>query len=139
MDARPQASRRSLTMRGCLTYAVLLAGVGFLGCKGQTASAPPAAPAENTASATNAAAQARPVTQPIAVPASAAPDQVIGVFLNALRGGDSPTTESLLTAKAREELTKHSMSVDVQSAPNANYEIRAAQVLSDNPTGAHVS
>jgi hypothetical protein len=126
-------------MRGCLFSALLLAGVGFLGCNGQTASEPAAGSPDNTASAATTATQARPATQPIAVPASAAPDQVITVFLNALRSGDSPTTESLLTAKAREELAKHSMSVDVQPAPDAVYEIRAAQVLPDNPSGAHVS
>ena len=122
-------------MRGCLMIAAL-AGLSLLGCKGQTASAPASSASE---AAPAAAVQQQQATQPIAVPASAAPDQVITVFLNALRSGDSPTTESLLTAKAREELAKHSMSVDVQSAPNALYEIRAAQILADNPGGAHVS
>jgi hypothetical protein len=73
------------------------------------------------------------------VPASATPDQVVTVFLNALRSGDSPTTESLLTSKARQELSRHSLSVDVQSAPNATYQVRPAQVLANDPNGAHVS
>jgi hypothetical protein len=119
--------------------AVLIGGLSLLGCKGQTASAPADGATETAAPAATTATLAQPATQPIAVPAAAAPDQVITVFLNALRTGDSPTTESLLTAKAREELTKHSMSVDVQSAPNAIYEIRAAQILADNSGGAHVS
>jgi hypothetical protein len=126
-------------MRGCLISAVLIGSLSLLGCKGQTASAPAGGTTETAATAATTATLAQPVTQPIAVPAAAAPDQVITVFLNALRTGDSPTTESLLTAKAREELTKHSMSVDVQSAPNAIYEIRAAQILADNSGGAHVS
>lgn len=126
-------------MRGLMISAAILVGLGLAGCNGQTAGTPaPASPAQ-TAASPAAPAQAAPKSLPIAVPATAAPDQVVTVFLNALRTGDSPTTESLLTGKAREELEKHSMSVDVQSAPNANYEIRAAQVLADNPSGAHVT
>jgi hypothetical protein len=64
---------------------------------------------------------------------------VLNVFLSSLRSGDSATTESLLTAKARQELAKHSLSVDVQSAPNAVYQVRPAQFLVNDPSGAHVS
>jgi hypothetical protein len=81
--------------------------------------------------------QAAAQAQPIAVPSNATPDQVVTVFLNAMRSGDSPTTESLLTGKAREELAKHSLSVDVQSAPNATYQVHRAEMLQD-ATGAHV-
>jgi hypothetical protein len=125
-------------MRGWMISAVVLGALGLAGCNGQTASAPAAAATQQVAAPTTAT-PAMPAPQPIAVPASATPDQVVTVFLNALRAGDSPTTESLLTAKAREELAKHSMSVDVQSAPNAIYQIRSAEVLADNPSGAHVS
>jgi len=129
----------SLTMRGWIVSAVLLGGIALVGCNGQTASDPAAPSSPNAAAGTAAPVQAAPATQAIAVPTSATPDQVVTVFLNALRSGDSPTTESLLTSKAREELAKHSMSVDVQSAPNATYQIRSAEVLADNPGGAHVS
>ena len=60
-------------------------------------------------------------------------------FSTRLRSGDSPTTESLLTSKARQELARHSLSVDVQSAPNATYQVRPAEVLKNDPSGAHVS
>src|SRR5690349_21342803 len=109
-------------MRDYCMIAALAGGLCLLGCNGKTATAPLATAPETAAAAALPAGRTQQATQPIAVPASAAPDQVITVFLNALRTGDSPTTESLLTAKAREELTKHSMSVDVQSAPNAVYE-----------------
>ena len=125
-------------MRGWTIKAVVLGAFCLAGCNGQTASTPATARAEHSPAATTST-QAVPAPQPIAVPASATPDQVVTVFLNALRTGDSPTTESLLTAKAREELEKHSMSVDVQSAPNATYQIRSAEVLAENPSGAHVS
>ena len=125
-------------MRGWTISAVVLGALGLAGCNSQTASAPAAAKAESSPAAT-ASPQAMPAPQPIAVPPSATPDQVVTVFLDALRTGDSPTTEYLLTAKARAELAKHSMSVDVQSAPNATYQIRSAEVLADNPSGAHVS
>jgi hypothetical protein len=125
-------------MRGWTISAVVLGALGLAGCNGQTGSAPAVTKAENSPAAANSMPET-PAPQPIAVPVSAAPDQVVTVFLNALRSGDSPTTESLLTAKAREELAKHSMSVDVQSAPNATYQIRNAEVLADNLSGAHVS
>jgi hypothetical protein len=74
----------------------------------------------------------------VAVAADAPPEQVVMVFLNALRGGDSPTTASLLTAKAREELARHELSVDVQSAPGASYQVHPAQLVGGDPNGAHV-
>jgi hypothetical protein len=121
----------------CVTIGTaLLAAAGLIGCSNKPASLP--ATAENNGSASTGAVAAQQ-TQPIAVPANATPDHVVTVFLNALRSGDSPTTESLLTTKARQELAKHELSVDVQSAPNAIYEVRPAEVLRDNPNGAHVS
>jgi hypothetical protein len=117
--------------------ATLLAILAFAGCTKKTA----IDTAGNDRSANVAAngqrqpAQAAP--QPIAVPASASPDQVVTVFLNALRSGDSPTTESLLTGMARQELSKHSLSVDVQPAQNAIYQVHPAEILADQ-SGAHV-
>jgi hypothetical protein len=124
-------------MRCSVTRTVLFAALCFAGCshKAEPTAATPASSGQTQPSLTNGA--ARP-TQPIAVPASAAPDQVVLTFLNALRTGDSPTTESLLTSKARQELARHSLSVDVQSAPNASYQVRPAELLADDPSGAHV-
>jgi hypothetical protein len=123
----------------CLTLGSLLVfAIGLAGCSSKKAvdTAGPAG-ASNMAANQQASGQPNVVQQPIAVPSSASPDQVVTVFLNALRSGDSPTTESLLTAKARQELAKHSLSVDVQSAPNASYQIRTAEILADQ-SGAHV-
>jgi hypothetical protein len=64
---------------------------------------------------------------------------VVTVFLNALRTGDSPTVESLLTSKARQELARHQLSVDVLSTPNATYQVRPPELLPTDPNGAHVS
>jgi hypothetical protein len=126
-------------MRTLAIGIALVLTVGFAGCssKGQTEgqAASPQAPAAANGAATAAA----PASQPIAVPANASPDQVVTVFLNALRSGDSPTTESLLTTKAREELAKHMLSVDVQSAPNSTYQVRPAEGVAGDPQGAHVS
>jgi hypothetical protein len=122
-----------------LTINTLLAiAIGLAGCSSKKA-----VDSASTGTSANVAANSQPsgqpnvVQQPIAVPANASPDQVVTVFLNALRGGDSPTAESLLTARARQELAKHSLSVDVQSAPNASYHVRPAEVLTDQ-SGAHV-
>jgi len=116
-----------------------LVAFGALGCSKKPAAD---ATASNTPSQAPIAAAQLPANtqaQPIAVPSSAPPEQVVTIFLNALRTGDSPTTESLLTTKAREELAKHELSVDVQSAPNAVYEVRAAEGVPGDPSGAHVS
>src|SRR5687768_1876065 len=123
-------------MRLFILAFVFLGALGLLGCSGKSepTTAATAPLAENAPVAIS-----KPITQPIAVPASAAPDQVVMVFLNALRSGDSPTTESLLTATAKSELAKHNLSVDVQSAPSATYEVKPAVVVPNNPHGAHVS
>lgn len=130
-------------MRGAVLVLVAgsLVAVVQVGCSKKPAPDAAAAPAAaNVATpAPQAAIAAAPAPQPIAVPANAAPEQVVTVFLNALRAGDSPTTESLLTSKAREELAKHQLSVDVQSAPNSVYEVRAAEGVPGDQGGAHVS
>jgi hypothetical protein len=126
----------------CLGVGMLIVlSVGVVGCTKQPAASTPAESSPNSAApatASMAAQPAAPVTQPIAVPANASPEQVVTVFLNALRGGDSPTTESLLTSTARQELAKHSLSVDVQSAPNALYQVQPAEAVPGDPNGAHV-
>jgi hypothetical protein len=127
-------------MRCAAIFLACLLAVGQVGCSKKPAADGAAASATAQAeTASSQATAAMPAPQPIAVPANALPEQVVTVFLNALRAGDSPTTESLLTSKAREELAKHQLSVDVQSAPNAVYEVRAAEGVSGDPTGAHVS
>jgi hypothetical protein len=124
-------------MRLIALVALVAVTTVFFGCNktgnGQAAAQPGASQAAQQGPQQQAAKPA----QPIAVPSNAAPDQVVTVFLNAMRSGDSPTTESLLTAKAREELAKHSLSVDVQSAPNATYQVHQAEILQDS-SGAHV-
>jgi hypothetical protein len=128
-------------MRGWMIGMVLLSASWLVGCSGKPTPNPSASAAasagQNTASAP-ATAHSTPATQPIAVPPNASPDYIVSVFLNALRSGDSPTTESLLTSKARQELARHSLSVDVQSAPNVTYQVRPADILKDS-SGAHVS
>jgi hypothetical protein len=118
----------------------LIATIACLGCTSKPASeSTTSLPAGQAVASAPQGQSATPAPQPVAVPASAAPDEVVKVFLNALRSGDSPTTESLLTAKARQELAKHELSVDVQSAPNATYQVKAAEIVQGNPNGAHVS
>src|SRR4051812_31754981 len=115
--------RRSLAMRYFTSIALVLATSLTLGCTKTDSSTGEAAAQPGQPQATQQGQQrATAPAQPIAVAANATPDQVVTVFLNAMRSGDSPTTESLLTGKAREELAKHSLSVDVQSAPNATYQ-----------------
>jgi len=127
-------------MRGIRIIALIVAA-GFVGCTKHSASdAPSASPAGASIAATpQATGTAAPASQPIHVPANASPDRVVTVFLDALRAGDSPTTESLLTTKARQELAKHQLYVDALSAPNAIYQVQPAVPVLENPNGAHVT
>ena len=105
---------------------LVLVGMGLVGCSGGS-----------TPAAGQAAAQ--PEAQPVAVPVDAAPDQVVSVFLSALRNGDKPTTANLLTTRAREETAKHGWAVDPKGSPNTKYQIHAAEILPENPNGSHVT
>lgn len=123
-----------------------LAGCLLVGCSqgGSGTASSPTAPASsgNPAPETTAQPAGQPAAKPapaVALPAQTPPEQVVATFLQALRSGDSATTEALLTTKARQELARHAMSVDVQSAPHASYQVHAAQFLADHPDNAHVS
>ncbi len=72
------------------------------------------------------------------VPVEATPDQVVTVFLDAMREGDAATISALLTTKAREETIRHQMPVEPVAAPHAQFEVAQAQFLPMNPNGAHV-
>lgn len=127
-------------MRSVAMGLAFFVAFGLVGCSQKPAADATVSNGPGTTAQPSAqAAAVTPAPQPIAVPATASPEQVVTVFLNALRTGDSPTTESLLTSKAREELAKHELSVDVQSAPNAVYEVKPAEGVQGDPTGAHVS
>lgn len=119
-------------------YYVLALVAGYLmmtvGCGGGASTTETPAASDTTATA---AAPAAP-QEPVEVAVDASPDQVISVFLDALRVGDSATTANLLTSKAREETAKHNIAVDPQSAPGAKYAVAPAEFLPDNPHGAHV-
>ncbi|MEX2175824.1 MAG: hypothetical protein WD872_15780 [Pirellulaceae bacterium] len=127
--------------RGLLCL-VVGGGLGLAGCSGKTTTPEPAAKAAPAAAAPEAASttQAMPAAPPaVQVAVGATPDQVVTVFLNALKAGDQSTTASLLTVKAREETTKHDIEVDPQSAPNAQYQVNGPEYLPNNPNGAHVT
>jgi hypothetical protein len=116
-----------------LPLVLVLAGAGLLGCNKSSPSAPtvdlnPVPPGPGSAV----------VTAPRDVPTEATPDQVVTVFLDAMRSGDAPTVETLLTVKAREETRRHQMPVEPMAAPNAQFQVAAAQYLPMNPDGAHV-
>ena len=127
----------------CLSCGILFAAVQAIGCGGGD-SAPPAAAIDAAPTpVVNLTPPAQPAMpapkQPIAVPADARPDQVVTVFLDALRHGDEATTAHLLTTKARSETAKHGYAVAPESAPNASYKVAQAQILPENPHGAHVT
>ena len=130
-------------MNRCLPpLAIITVFLFFAGCDGGTApEAPKASAAVSNAPASIAQAPqaATPAKQPAHVAVEASPDQVVTVFLNAIRSGDEATTGHLLTDKARQETAKAGYSVAPQSAPNTSYKVAPAVILPDNPNGAHVT
>lgn len=125
-------------MRHSIAGIALIWGLGCAGCTGQGKSTPSSAPASGQQS-TAASSMPAAVVPLVTVPVNATADQVVSVFLNALRAGDKATTASLLTARAREETAKYNIDVDPQAAPNAQYAVRKAEILPHHPDGAHVS
>ncbi len=124
--------------RGLLVL-VLCGGLGLVGCGGGNTPEPAAQnlqPSAAQGASTVASAPAKPAVQ---LPADATPDQVVSVFLDALKGGDTATKASFLTTKALAETTKHEFEVNPQSAPNAKYEVHPPEYLANNPDGAHVT
>jgi ketosteroid isomerase-like protein len=129
-------------MRHGLAIVAAICAFGLIGCSGQTASAP----ATDSSTPPTAQDQGPEQTagtgirqpQPIEVPASARPDEVVSTFLDAIRRGDSATTEALLTNKAQEELAKHDFAVVPQATPNMQFQILGTQTVGD-ASGAHVT
>lgn len=121
-------------MRQGLAIVATLCVLGLIGCSGKSAS-PVAESDPSDAGATVANHAGQP--HPVAVPATAKPEEVVSVFLDAIRRGDSATTEALLTAKAREELEKHDFAVVPQATPNMQFDITGTQIVGQND-GAHV-
>lgn len=110
---------------------VVVFAAGIVGC-GKSDSPPQAAQTDPSQNATQVAGPPRQV------PGDATPDQVVTVFLDAMRAADAPTIESLLTSKAREETVRHQMPVEPVAAPHAQFQVAAPQYLPMNPNGAHV-
>lgn len=116
-----------------LTAAVLTAP----GC-GKPDATPPALETTPTQSTAMPNGVAVATYTPQDVPGDAAPDQVVTVFLDAMRAADGKAVEALLTSKAREETIKHNMPVEPVAAPHAQFQVAAPQYLPMNPNGAHV-
>jgi hypothetical protein len=123
-------------MRCAILVGAFLCGLGLIGCGGSSEPTPSAGQAAATSGTQAAATKAG---KPLSVPASATPEQVVSVFLDALRGGDQATTASLLTGKALAETSKRNLSVCPQATPHMQYKVTKAEVLPENPSGAHVS
>jgi hypothetical protein len=125
--------------RSILPVAILFVAC-WLGCsKSSNPSSNPAPGAAASPAQSAAKATAQPSSQALSIPANAPPEQVVTAFLQALRTGDSATAESLLTGKARVELAKHQVHVDVQSAPSATYLVEQAQYFANQPAVANVN
>jgi hypothetical protein len=70
---------------------------------------------------------------------TAPPEQVVQTFLDAMKLGDIATKANLLTQKAREETARENFEVNPQGAAGAQFEVRPAEYLPENPNGAHVT
>jgi hypothetical protein len=137
-------------MRRGLLCLIVCGGMGLVGCSeggkpGPAAQNQPAAgaPAEATAAeeavvpGINAIEAAKMPS--VQVAETAPPHQVVQTFLDAMKQGDIATKASLLTQKAREETARENFEINPQSAANAQYEVKPAEYLPENPDGAHVT
>jgi len=139
-------------MRCGLLCLMVCGGMGLVGCSGGDKPRPAAQnePAAGVPAQVTAAEQAQ-VEAPgvnaveaaklpsVPVQATAPPEQVVQTFLDAMKTGDIATKASLLTQKAREETARENFEVNPQSAASAQYEVRPAEYLPENPNGAHVT
>jgi hypothetical protein len=136
---------------GLLCLAACLA-TGLVGCSNtaqpeSTAQQPPAA----AAPAAIAAQSQEQVETPginaveaaklpsVQVAHTAPPEHVVQTFLDAMKNGDIGTKAALLTQKAREETARENFEINPQGAAGAQYEVRPAEYLPENPNGAHVT
>ncbi|WP_254508310.1 hypothetical protein [Anatilimnocola floriformis] len=115
---------------------LMLLVAGVTGC-GKSDATPPTleAPTQSTSLPGGAAVAAY---EPKQVAVDATPDQVVSVFLEAMRAADGVSVETLLTTQAREETKRHNMPVEPVAAPHAQFQVAAPQYLPMNPNGAHV-
>ena len=118
-------------MRCAILLGAFICGWGLIGCGGSSDSK---AHTGQAAPQTGAA-----VNKPLPVPADATPDQVVQMFLDALRGGDQATTATLLTKKALTETSKRNLSVCPQATPHMIYDITKAEVQANDPNLAYVN
>jgi hypothetical protein len=118
-----------------LPLILLVAGVS--GC-GKSDSNPPTIETNPDQSSSLPQGMAVATYEPKQVAVDATPDQVVSVFLEAMRAADAVSVESLLTTQAREETKRHNMPVEPVAAPHAQFQVAAPQYLPMNPNGAHV-
>ncbi|MFM7843319.1 MAG: hypothetical protein ACKOBW_09935 [Planctomycetota bacterium] len=71
-------------------------------------------------------------------PASATPESVVRLFLQAARSGDESTATQLLTRKARQETEKEGLALEPPGTPTMKFSIADAEIPSDDPQAAYV-
>ncbi len=140
-------------MRLGLLTCVLIVAMGLVGCSDSAAPQPAAQgdAANGAVGQATADAQQAPVEVPgvnaleaaklpsVPVANTAPPEQVVQTFLDAMKSGDIATKANLLTQKAREETARENFEVNPQGAEGAQFEVRPAEYLPENPNGAHVT
>ena len=68
---------------------------------------------------------------------SAAPDQAVSQFLEAVRTGNDQQTAQMLTPKAREEAAKNDLVVAPRGSPTATYKVGQTEYVTPEKDGAH--
>ena len=71
-------------------------------------------------------------------PASATPESVVRIFLQAARSGDETTATQLLTRKARQQTEKEGLALEPPGTPTMRFTIGDAEIPSDDPQAAYV-
>lgn len=93
--------------------------------------------ATDSAQGTSFVAESKGSSRPLP-PASATPESVVRLFLQAARSGDETTATQLLTRKARQETEKEGLALEPPGTPTMKFAIADAEIPSDDPQAAYV-
>lgn len=122
------------------TLAGIFVSMFVVGCGGSATPEPQVAQAPTTAAEQTPNAVFTPAVADVSslVAANSLPEQVVEVFMNAMKQGDSGVAAALLTDTAREETAKHDLHVQPPGAADVRYLVGAAIYPAPNADTARV-
>lgn len=129
---------RALLASSC----VALLSLGTLcGCGGKEEDTSDVAPATQTAETTASPAetdQAAAANSPQPLVTTEGPDEIVKLYLDAVKVGDSNLTTALLTSYARQMAEESNIDVTPPGNPSATFEVGRMEYINEDKSAAHV-